>query len=70
MRLDPIDSDALDGAAYDAAARILTVKFHEGGTYDYFDVEEEVYEELLAAQPHPWAVMSEIVKSHRYRRVQ
>ena len=70
MRLDRIESDALDGVAYDPEAHLLAVKFHDGGTYVYYDVDEEVYEELLAAQPHPWAVVSEVVKSHRYHRVQ
>jgi hypothetical protein len=70
MRFDGIESEALDGVAYDPASRTLAVKFHGGGTYEYYGVDEQLYEELLSAQPHPWAVVGEIVKSHRYRRVQ
>ena len=69
VRLDRIDSDALDGVGYDRASRILTVKFAGGGTYEYYGVSERLYEELLSAQPHPWAELGDVVKSHRYRRI-
>ncbi len=69
MRLDRIDSDALDGVRYDPASRTLTVKFAGGGTYEYYGVPERLYQDLLSAQPHPWAEVGEVVKSHRYRRI-
>jgi hypothetical protein len=69
MRLTPIDSDALDGAAYDARRRTLTVRFTDGGTYEYYDVDPELFERMLRAQPHPWAAVSAEVKRHRYRRL-
>ena len=68
-RLPRIDSDALDGASYDPERRVLTVQFESGSVYEYYDVEPELYDELEAAQPHPWHVVGEHVKEHRYRRI-
>jgi hypothetical protein len=69
MRVPRIRSDALLGASYDLERRILTVQFESGSVYEYFDVEPELYDELEAAQPHPWHVVGERVKEHRYRRL-
>lgn len=69
MRVPRIRSDALLGASYDLERRILTVQFETGSVYEYYDVEPELYDELEAAQPHPWRVVGERVKEHRYRRI-
>lgn len=69
MHLDPIDSGALDGASYDAASGTLTVRFESGGVYEYFDVEQSLFDELQKSQPHPWSVVGEEVKAHRFRRL-
>jgi hypothetical protein len=69
MELDPIDSDALDGVSYDAASRTLTVQFESGGVYEYFDVDPLLVEELQRSQPHPWSVVGQEVKAHRFRRI-
>jgi hypothetical protein len=69
MRIRRIDSDALLGADYDAERSVLTVQFESGSIYEYFDVEPELYAELEAAQPHPWRVVGERVREHRYRRL-
>lgn len=69
MRVPRIRSDALLGASYDLERRILTVQFETGSVYEYYDVEPEHHDELEAAQPHPWRVVGERVKEHRYRRI-
>ena len=69
MRIPRIDSDALDGASYDPERRVLTVRFESGSVYEYDDVEPELYDELVAAQPHPWHVVGARVKQHPYRRI-
>jgi hypothetical protein len=45
------------------------VQFESGSIYEYFDVDRELYDELEAAQPHPWRVVGARVKEHRYRRL-
>lgn len=69
VELQPIRSDAIVAAGYDRRLRTLTVRFESGGTYEYFDVESELFDELLRAQPHPWSRVGDRVKSHRFRRV-
>jgi hypothetical protein len=69
MGIRRIQSDALDGVAYDRDRRVLLVQFESGSIYEYFDVEPELFEELEAAQPHPWHVVGERVKEHRFRRL-
>jgi hypothetical protein len=69
VRVPRIDSDALDGASYDPGRRVLTVLFESGSVYEYYDVEPELFDELEAAQPHPWHVVGARVKEHPYRRL-
>ncbi|PJJ55201.1 KTSC domain-containing protein [Compostimonas suwonensis] len=69
MALDPIDSDALDGASYDPRTRTLTVSFESGGVYEYYEVDPELVELLERSQPHPWSVVGEDVRAHRFRRI-
>lgn len=67
--LEPIDSEALDGISYDAERHTLTIAFESGGVYEYYDVDPAVFETLHAAQPHPWTVVGEEVKRHRFHRI-
>jgi hypothetical protein len=69
MRVPRIASEALNGATYDAGRRVLTIEFESGSIYEYFDVAPELNDELEASQPHPWRVVGERVKEHRYRRL-
>jgi hypothetical protein len=69
MRVPRIDSDALNGASYDPERRVLTVEFESGSLYEYYDVDPGLFDELEASQPHPWRVVGERVKAHRYRRL-
>ncbi|WP_022894223.1 KTSC domain-containing protein [Agromyces subbeticus] len=68
-RLHPISSEALRAVSYDRERRVLTVQFESGSIYEYFDVAPELHAELLEAQPHPWQVVGERVKAHRFRRI-
>lgn len=69
MRLERIESDALDAVGYDPDERTLVVQFESGGLYEYYDVEQQLVDELFSSQPHPWGVVGERVKAHRYRRL-
>ncbi len=60
-------SQAVRRVGYDPATRVLRVAFRDSGVYDYFDVEPELYEQLLT--PHPWHRFGALVKSHRFREV-
>lgn len=69
VEMHPVHSEAIVAAGYDARSRVLAVRFESGGSYEYLDVEPELYDELLSAQPHPWSRIGERVKAHPFRRV-
>lgn len=47
--MHPVDSSNLDSVGYDVSTSTLRIKFHSGSSYDYYDVPERVYEDLLGA---------------------
>lgn len=49
MELKPLASSNLAAAGYDAEAQTLTIEFHNGETYDYFNVPQGVYAGLMGA---------------------
>lgn len=50
MRRKPVDSSAITSLGYDPSRKTLEVEFQSGNVYRYFDVPEDVYQELLGAQ--------------------
>ena len=69
VEMFPVRSDAIVAAGYDRRRRVLEIQFVSGATYDYLDVEPELFDELRRLQPHPWSQVGERVKAHRFRRV-
>lgn len=55
-------SKALEAAGYDSAARVLRLRFRNGGLYDYFEVPPTVFEALLLSA-HPWTEWQEHIKA-------
>lgn len=52
MERKSVESSNLASIGYDAENEILEVEFKHGGVYQYFDVPENVYEELMNADSH------------------
>ncbi|RTZ01966.1 KTSC domain-containing protein [Flavobacterium sp. GSP27] len=52
MKRQSVESSNLASIGYDAENEILEVQFKHGGVYQYFDVPENVYEELMNADSH------------------
>jgi len=48
MRRRPVESSSLRSVGYDSRSRTLEIEFHSGSLYQYFNVPEAVFEELLA----------------------
>jgi len=70
IRMVRVTSDSLAAIGYDSASETLRIKFRNGGLYDYLKVAAEVYEGLLADQPHPWGSWRRhITSAYEYRRV-
>lgn len=68
-KLTAVESDAIVAAGYDEHTGVLIVRFRDGGTYEYLEAPRSLFEELLAAQPHPWSAVGRRVMSHDYRRL-
>jgi hypothetical protein len=50
MKHVDVESDVIHSIGYDEETRTLEVRFHETGTYRYYDVEPDVFEEFLDAE--------------------
>ena len=53
--LIPISSSNVIAAGFDAKVLVMTVKFNNGALYEYYDVPISLWEDFVAAQPHPWS---------------
>lgn len=52
MKRQLVESSNLASIGYDAENESLEVEFKNGGIYQYFDVPENVYDELMSASSH------------------
>ncbi len=52
MKRKSVESSNLASVGYDAKGQILEIEFNHGGVYQYFDVPQEVYDELMDAGSH------------------
>lgn len=70
MILHPIQSSNLRKVGYDDDQRVLYVQFNQGDVYAYYAVPRHLYNELLAAQPHPWTTWGRTIRaSFVYQRL-
>ena len=68
MERQSVDSSNLASVGYDAENEILEVEFNHGGVYQYFDVPEDVYRELMAAPSHGRYFMANIRGDYEYEK--
>jgi hypothetical protein len=54
---------------YDEKARVLTVEFKNGGTYNYYDVPQGVFEQMKTAPSKGEFLARNIKGAYRYARV-
>jgi hypothetical protein len=52
MERENVNSSNLESIGYDSENEILEVEFKHGGVYQYFDVSESVFNELMNAPSH------------------
>jgi len=70
MERQSVESSNLASIGYDAENEILEIEFNHGGIYQYFDVPENIYEELMNASSHGQYFDRNIKKSvYRYSKV-
>ena len=66
--IDTPDSSNITRFGYDADSRVLKVEFKNGGTYDYFDVPENVIDGMRNAPSKGQFLAQQIKGTYRYAR--
>ena len=69
MNRKHVVSSDLESAGYDPGLRVLEVKFRRGGLYRYFDVPQEEYDGLMAAESHGKYLAARIKGRYMYAKV-
>lgn len=68
MERQSVSSSNLASIGYDAENEILEVEFNHGGVYQYFDVPEDVYQELMDAPSHGVYFSANIRNDYEYEK--
>ena len=66
--IDTPESSNVSRFAYNSESQVLTVEFKNGGTYNYFDVPEIVFEQIKSASSKGQFLAQQIKGSYRYAR--
>lgn len=69
MKREPVESSNLASVGYDADNKILEIEFNHGGVYQYFDVPQDVYDELMSADSHGKYFVHNIKDEYEYDRI-
>jgi hypothetical protein len=52
MNRNPVTSSVLASVGYDPMTWILELEFHSGRVYEYYNIPQKVYTDLLSAPSH------------------
>jgi len=69
MNRKPVSSSNIASIGYDVDSQTLEIEFLNGGVYQYFDVPQHVYEELMSAGSHGQYLARNIKGAYRYSKV-
>ena len=69
MNRTPVSSSNVASVGYDPNTLTLEVEFKDGSVYQYFDVPETVYQELMRASSVGTFLHANIKNSYRYTKV-
>ncbi|WP_445957700.1 KTSC domain-containing protein [Yeosuana sp.] len=64
----PVASSNIASIGYDKKAHILEIEFHHGAIYQYVDVPEKVYEELMSSPSQGAYFMNELKGKFKYQK--
>lgn len=68
-KLNAFESSNIAEIAYDASAQVLQVIFHNGSSYQYFDVPDHIWEQFKVAGSKGIFLNSSIKGQFRYSKV-
>jgi hypothetical protein len=69
MKRQTVASSNIASIGYDADSQTVEIAFLNGGVYQYFDVPQHVYEELMSASSHGQYLAQNIKGAYRYSKV-
>ena len=69
VKRHPVDSSTLRSVGYDPDRRILVLEYESGAVYHYFDVPENIFEELMKEDSKGRFVNYRIKPYYRYREI-
>ena len=69
MKRKSVESSNLASVGYDAKNQILEIEFNHGGVYQYFDVPQDVYDELMDADSHGKYFAANIRNDYEYSKI-
>jgi len=64
-----VSSSDIHSVGYNSELKVLEIKFHSGGIYQYSDVPEMIYNALMTASSHGKYFHRNIKNQYRYRKV-
>lgn len=64
-----VESSNIESIGYDSDSETLEIEFISSGLYQYYDVPEYVYGELMSADSHGIYFNANIKGTYRYSRV-
>lgn len=62
-----VNSSTISEIGYDAASQVMTVKFKNGGVYEYLEVPKEIYDFVASAESVGKALNAEVKGVYEYR---
>lgn len=69
MSMIKVQSSTISEIGYDAANRIMTVKFKTGATYEYLEVPQEIYDFVANADSVGKALNAEVKGVYEHQLV-
>ncbi len=68
MKRKPVESSMISSVGYDPISEILEVEFNSGGVYQYGEVSQETYRELMGAESKGRYMQDHIIDQYPYVR--
>lgn len=64
-----VSSSNVQSVGYDAASETLEIEFTNGAVYQYFDVPERIYDDLISADSVGGYLAAHVKGTYRFSRV-
>ena len=69
MKMIDVESSMIAAVGYDEETRTLQVQFNSGDCYEYYEVEPEVFQELLEAESKGRYMRINIIDCYGYAKI-